>query len=100
MSRRSVASLGRQQARDGVEQDVGVKVEHPTRTPVERMSPLILIFLLERADEAGRVGGEGDQLGHRLASLGDDDPVRVDAVEQGQALLLEFGGRNLFMGTL
>src|SRR5438876_330173 len=51
-------------------------------------------FPAERADEARRVGSKRDELRYRLAALGDDDPIRVDLLEQRQALLLEFRCRD------
>src|SRR3989304_9972780 len=47
---------------------------------------------LEAADQIRRIVAKRDQLGNRLAVLGDHDPLRIDPVEQREALLLEFGG--------
>src|SRR5204863_1731176 len=54
----------------------------------------------ERSDEIRRIGCKRDQFRHRLAPFCDHDPVRVDFVEQGKALLLELRGRYVLHGYI
>jgi hypothetical protein len=54
----------------------------------------------ERSDEIRRIGSERNELGNRLAVLGDHDPFRIDTVQQGQAPLLELCGRYLPHGHI
>src|SRR6266508_1167668 len=54
----------------------------------------------EQSDQGGGFGPDRNELGHGLAPLGDDDPVGIDPVEQGEALFLELGGGHLLHGHI
>ena len=49
---------------------------------------------LHAPDEVGAAIRDPDQLGDGLAVLGNDDALRPDLVQQGQALLLELRGAD------
>src|SRR6188768_341701 len=53
---------------------------------------------LQGPDERGGAGADGDELGHRLAALGDHDSFAAHAIEDGQAALLELGRPDLLHG--
>src|ERR1051325_8105745 len=58
--------------------------------------PLDLDLAFEGADQTRRLGANRNQLRHRLAMLGNDEPIGIQTVENRQTTLLESRRAHLF----
>ena len=60
--------------------------------PVDRDASVDPNLVLHAADQFPACAIRGNQASDRFAVLGDDEPFRIQMVQHGQALLLEFRG--------
>ena len=65
----------------------------PRETRLLRAQPwsisAIVLWEIAKLAQLGRIGAKRNELGHRFAALRDHYPLRIHAIEQCQALLLE-----------